>query len=251
MLPSSTDHVGQYHRVFIGGGCPDVQTDMLLKLLHPDGGQMVIPVGESLLLIKKQPDGAYTQKIISRVQFSKLEGGAYTQKIISRVHFSALEVPRDVDIVRSALRDERDQACKSNVPASTLEADLALMKAEVAEGMLSAVPPIDGGDVKRTKTGEAPPSYLKSDMADLLGATDCVLVGRSVPMEEATRSSEQDPSCSESWTLPVHKAALKGGCEHLRARFDSGMRDAKEETVNFALQVTVDVSTFVHVLMAE
>lgn len=218
-LPAAR-HTGCYDKVHVGGNCPPSRLNRLLPLLKPEGGMIIVPSGQELLLI------------------TQTRGGEVEQKVISQVSFSELEVPTDAEIVLAAMQQEVQLRATITVPPST---PLAHLPELCSSRRSSSAPPEGSCDSDSTETSSptapqqglpaAPDTRAGSSQAVapygaeeegagagggrgegqevelLLGATDCWLVG-------------------DTWRLPAHRAVLQARCDLFRAQGASGMRDA-------------------------
>eukprot|EP00193_Tetraselmis_chui_P018060 CAMPEP_0177780392 /NCGR_PEP_ID=MMETSP0491_2-20121128/17172_1 /TAXON_ID=63592 /ORGANISM="Tetraselmis chuii, Strain PLY429" /LENGTH=458 /DNA_ID=CAMNT_0019300147 /DNA_START=1307 /DNA_END=2680 /DNA_ORIENTATION=+ len=207
LFPHASLPEGGFDRIYVGAACPAARLRALSRLLAPNG-KMVVPVASELRLLSKSAKG---------------EVGA---KVLSQVRFGDLIVPSDAYIVLKTLEWERSLQCVAPIPPSTYVDDLA----EASSLATAPVPP-------SAAAASSPPSSSSALAVDSppalehdgLGEPDCALVG------------------ADGWRLSAHKALLKVRCQHFRARFDSGMRDAASDVLavpdNFSKET---VEAFLH-----
>lgn len=198
-LLGGTKHVGQYDRVHVGACCPPDHLRPLIDLLKPGGGVVVVPVAPSdLRLIRKDPNGRLTQRVLSQVRFSELE------------------VPGDAEVVLAALRAERRARVAPPPTPSTFDSDVAAVLGALRWKACAAAPL---GTSPAGVVGGLPPSPAPEGcpaaLAAALGDPDAALVCPG----------------PEGWSLPAHSALLCQRCDLLRARCNSGMADAEAATI--------------------
>lgn len=243
-------HIGKYDRIHVGASCPPDRLSPLLKLLRPEGGLIVVPVAPSdLRVVTKRSSGVVSQRVISQVRFSELEIPTDAEILLATVRAdrkarsSVPSIPstyhQDLEMLlkgdgyslkgmvstQSSLSSQEDQQAMSSTPKSPSGVIDGFPKSYESEkpwplrlGKLltscgsSGVH--DGGDILMVDSScILPSSHSTTFDVSLLGEPDLMLVGAG-------------------WHIPVHKALLKRRCEHLRARCDSGMRDAMSSIVS-------------------
>eukprot|EP00803_Ostreobium_quekettii_P009046 evm.model.scf_1524.2 EVM.evm.TU.scf_1524.2 scf_1524:3912-16148(-) len=209
---------GYFDKIHVGGTCREDRLDCIVQLLRPEGGKLIVPVDNDLKLITRRPDGRLHHKVLTQVRFSELQ------------------VPTDADIVLSTMESENKLQMQVQVPPSTLPEDAHLARSFSMDSQ--------GGSPDR-KAKRSRPAMFSVHEGD---QGEKVARGRGSPTHSALkvfcgcasgngrRQREEDvdlealtPDCvlvGEGWRIPAHRGVLKARCEHFRAQFDSGMKDA-------------------------
>uniref|UniRef100_A0A7S3R5E9 protein-L-isoaspartate(D-aspartate) O-methyltransferase n=1 Tax=Dunaliella tertiolecta TaxID=3047 RepID=A0A7S3R5E9_DUNTE len=118
-IPASR-FAGRFTKIHVGATCPRGRLREFLKFLAPEGGTILAPVDQELLLLSRSASGDVRTRVISQVRFTELE------------------VPRDVDIVLSVLKEEKQAVRTIQTPPSRYEADLIEAGVEPAKASQAA-----------------------------------------------------------------------------------------------------------------
>ncbi|KAF5827494.1 hypothetical protein DUNSADRAFT_559 [Dunaliella salina] len=169
-IPASR-FAGRFTKIHVGATCPRSRLREFLKFLAPEGGTILAPVDQELLLL------------------SRTASGDIRTRVISQVRFTELEVPRDVDIVLSVLQEEKQAAHAIQMPPSRYEADLLEAGVDPAKAAqaLAAVRATPGARTPPPPLSQ-PPSHTSNGTDAPTAEAEALTANGSEQMETAAAS---------------------------------------------------------------
>lgn len=259
-LLSGSSHQGQYDRIHVGGAVPADKLVPIIQLLKDTGGLIVVPVAPSdLRVIITKPDGSIVSKVISQVRFTDLEVPSdadiitvrlkterkvrTTTEVMPSTYEKDLQAIKDQILV--AMEVDADNTSRMNPRGNGGEHSKRVSVTKFfgtsPDGVIDAFPPSPlAKDVHRYAAAErASEDGLGKDQDH----NDTELFTNIVPLPRHAQNRRvgelvellKDPDCvlkGAGFEIPAHSVALRHRCDHFRARYESGMKDASLAIIN-------------------